>query len=213
MIAVLLGSADQSIVAHWQKSLGDGYSIECSESLDAILEQCKNKHFALVVFDYALLEEDFPACLPRIQQDTHQAKILLIGKNCSRETQIQAFGQGIPGYMESDVSADLIVKGVDRILRGEVWLERQMVSELLETLREYNDVAGEISTPENLSSLTPRELEIAKQICQGESNKRIAMHLDITERTVKAHLSSIFKKLEVADRLQLAIQLKDCFSK
>lgn len=212
MTAVLLGSADQRVTMHWRSCLEAAYSIHCDDNLEKIFDQCKSGGFSLIILDYALLVDDFAESISRVQHDAPESKILLIGSKCSRKTQLKAFGQGIPGYMESDVTAELMVKGVDRLLNGEVWLGRQMVSALLEKLRKENPPARENSRPENLSSLTPREMDIARRICQGENNKKIANHLDITERTVKAHLGSIFRKLEVADRLQLALQLKDYFS-
>ena len=60
-----------------------------------------------------------------------------------------------------------------------------------------------------LGRLTPRERDIAYRIVQGKSNKVIASELGVTERTVKAHLGSIYKKTDTRDRLQLAMLLKD----
>lgn len=72
---------------------------------------------------------------------------------------------------------------------------------------EQNEETGSFATAETnpLSCLTRRELEIARLINKGCSNKAVAKELDIAERTVKAHLSSIFEKLDVKDRLQLVV--------
>ena len=58
-----------------------------------------------------------------------------------------------------------------------------------------------------LNTLTSRELMVAEQVAQGSNNREIAQTLEITERTVKAHLTSIFEKLEVRDRVQLALKM------
>ena len=210
MTTVLLGCANRRTIMHWRKSLEGGYEIEVATDLRAVLERCGSGHgFPLVAIDYELLAGDYEEGLSRLQHGALESKILLIGRKCSREIQLVAFSRGVPGYMEADLRSDLLQKGVDRMLNGEVWVERHLVTSLLHILRKKNVERGEISIPENLRNLTPREVEIAMRVCQGESNKRIANRLDITERTVKAHLSSIFKKLEVIDRLQLALQLKD----
>ena len=60
-----------------------------------------------------------------------------------------------------------------------------------------------------LENLTRREYEIAMLVGKGESNKKIAQHLAITERTVKAHLTEIFRKLQISDRIKLALIMKD----
>ena len=66
----------------------------------------------------------------------------------------------------------------------------------------------EQSISDLLANLTRRECEIATLVGNGESNKQIARLLDITERTVKAHLTEVFRKLEIADRLKLALMVK-----
>ena len=60
-----------------------------------------------------------------------------------------------------------------------------------------------------LDSLTARELMVARLVAQGESNREIAEALEITERTVKAHLTAIFEKLQVRDRVQLALAMNN----
>lgn len=211
---VLLACAEQRTILHWRASLEISYRVELVDKLETLFDYFRSeRNFSMLVIDYALLKNDYERSLSRLKQSLNDSKILLIGRNCEREIQIKAFSEGIPGYMEVDLKAELIRKGVDRLLQGEVWVERQMVTSLLDVLRKQNGQPDEIPNQENLSLLTPREIEIARRVCLGDSNKRIANHLDITERTVKAHLSSIFRKLEVFDRLQLALQLKDSFPK
>jgi len=62
---------------------------------------------------------------------------------------------------------------------------------------------------ELLQELSPRELEVANMVSTGENNKEIAKQLTISERTVKAHLTSTFKKINVSDRLHLALFMKE----
>ncbi|MGH8551369.1 MAG: LuxR C-terminal-related transcriptional regulator [Methylococcales bacterium] len=213
MPTVLLGCRDRRVILHWSSSLGTGYRIDLASDLDRVFDQCRSRrNFVLIVIDYALLADNYEENLSRLQLNAPDSKILLIGRKLSCETQLKAFSRGIPGYMEADSPADLLIKGVNRLLHDEVWVGRQMVTSLLELLRKQNTKPVENSTPGNLAGLTPREMEIAGRVCQGESNKKIAKHLEITERTVKAHMGSIFRKLEVIDRLQLALRLKDCFS-
>ena len=71
------------------------------------------------------------------------------------------------------------------------------------------DATQSIESSALLTTLSSRELDVANMIRVGENNKAIADTLDISERTVKAHLTSIFKKLEVPDRLHLALYMKE----
>lgn len=210
MTKILLGCATNRIIFHWQASLGLNYQIKLAKSLDSILEKWKNdRHYPLVVIDYGLLRENYEESLSRLQLSISESKVLLIGENCDREIQLKAFRRGFQGYMESHLSRELLRKGIERLLNGEMWVERSMVKSLFQSLREQNSAQDEFLIPNRLNMLTPREIEIAGMICRGASNKKIANHLNITERTVKAHLSSIFRKLNVTDRLQLAVLIKD----
>ena len=93
------------------------------------------------------------------------------------------------------------------MLRGEVWIRRSLTAQLLEQLGERMRTAtlSRKSEADLLAELTKREREIASLVARGENNKIIARNLDITERTVKAHLTEIFRKLGVTDRLKLAV--------
>ncbi len=213
MTAILLGCADNRVISHWRASLGIGFQIKLEKNLNRVLEQRKsNRNLALIIIDYGLLADNYDESLSRLQLTISQSKVLLIGKNCSHEIQLKAYRRGILGYMESQLSREFLRKGVDRLLDGEAWVERHLVNPLLQTLREQKGKEEYIAMPDPIGNLTRREIEIARLICRGASNKKIANTLNITERTVKAHLTSIFKKLEVLGRLQLALRLKDSFS-
>jgi DNA-binding NarL/FixJ family response regulator len=94
------------------------------------------------------------------------------------------------------------------VQRGEIWIARGVVPLLLKRMtslaRDRPDTSG--SGPDNpFESLANREREVAELVSIGASNKEIAMGLSITEATVKAHLTSVFRKLKVSDRLRLAL--------
>ena len=95
------------------------------------------------------------------------------------------------------------------MLDGGTWISSAALPLLLKGLGGLN-AAPAANRPgagiaDRLASLTPREGQIAELVASGASNKLIARQLDITDRTVKAHLSAIFQKLGVSDRLQLAL--------
>jgi DNA-binding NarL/FixJ family response regulator len=100
---------------------------------------------------------------------------------------------------------------VDAVLRGELWIRRTLTPRLLDELgaRLREESEGRREAVARLQALTRREREIADLVGNGESNKEIARRLDITERTVKAHLTEIFRKLRIADRLKLALVITE----
>ena len=100
------------------------------------------------------------------------------------------------------------------VQQGELWIRRSLswhlLNELVTITQEKNRIKQAVG--ELLANLTRREYEIATLVGNGETNKQIARRLDITERTVKAHLTEVFRKLDVADRLKLALIVKGSIS-
>jgi DNA-binding NarL/FixJ family response regulator len=99
---------------------------------------------------------------------------------------------------------------VTAVQRGELWIRRtlswHLLNELVTITQEKTKIKQAVG--ELLANLTQREYEIATLVGNGETNKQIARRLDITERTVKAHLTEVFRKLDIADRLKLALIVK-----
>lgn len=125
-----------------------------------------------------------------------------------RDTEIRdrAMLSGARGVVQKEESADVILKAIKCVNRGEIWLDRISTGRIFTKL--LNPLNGEDS-PEaaKIGSLTPREREIIDVIItHGRStNKEIAGHLNMSEHTLRNHLSSIYSKLEVENRLELAM--------
>ena len=113
---------------------------------------------------------------------------------------------GVRGYANTGVEPQLLQAAVQVISRGDVWVSRRLMQQLVEDLIDGNERAA--TDDLRLDSLTPREREIAEIVAEGASNKVIAARLNVTERTVKAHLTSAFQKTGTRDRFELALQIK-----
>lgn len=144
-------------------------------------------------------------------------RFLVVGENWPNQQQIDALVHGASGYCESTEIATQLSRAVDNALKGDVWIRRCLVPKVIEALSGKRQLqVSQHAAPKDIDqlidmadSLSAREMEVADMIRQGENNKSIAHILNISERTVKAHLSSIFRKFEVDDRLHLAICLKE----
>ena len=117
---------------------------------------------------------------------------------------IDAMDAGASGYCHAYANEATLRQVVEVVSSGELWVGRSLLTRLLKGVN-HGITARPISTWRQL--LTEREIEVANMAAQGASNLGIAELLGITERTVKAHLTSIFDKLDVADRLQLALKV------
>lgn len=136
-----------------------------------------------------------------------EGRVIILSSAPRREELIMALGAGARGYVHA-LSSVSILRQIDEVLdRGGIWIGSDLVALLAEQVAPQVDTR--VSTMQNvMHSLTEREREVALAVANGQSNKEIARQLGITERTVKAHLSGIFNKLDVRDRLQLVLRVK-----
>jgi two-component system NarL family response regulator len=139
-----------------------------------------------------------------------ETKFIILSESVTDEVEWELFRIGVRGCCKNDISTDQLEVVIEAVRKGELWIRRslswRLLNELVAMTREQNQIKRTVSTL--LSNLTRREYEIATLVGNGESNKQIARRLAITERTVKAHLTEVFRKLEIADRLKLALIVK-----
>ncbi|GGI82796.1 response regulator transcription factor [Shewanella gelidii] len=113
---------------------------------------------------------------------------------------------GLRGLLYTDQGMDLLMTGLKRMAEGELWFERPLISRAFERLVQNNDADNGHSQQETLSmwqALTQRERSIIQLVSSGARNKEIAHRLCISEHTVKAHISSIFRKTQSRNRVEL----------
>lgn len=136
-----------------------------------------------------------------------EGRVIVLSSAPRREELITALGTGARGYAHALSSVHILCQIEDVLDRGGVWIGSDLMALLMENVApklEDRTLPG----ADTLQSLTEREREVASLVSDGFSNKEIARKLGITERTVKAHLSGVFSKLEVRDRLQLVLLVK-----
>ena len=118
----------------------------------------------------------------------------------------EALEAGARGYIDALSNVDTLQQVAKSISANAMWLPAPLVARMVGT---FSSIIKQKETSKvDLSLLTERELEVTQTILQGATNKEIARHLDITERTVKAHLSSIFNKLGARDRMHLMLLVR-----
>ena len=119
---------------------------------------------------------------------------------------LQALNNGAQGYCHKLAAPRQLRQISHVVLNGGVWLMPRLMQRFLAlSLRVVPTSEKAEAVGSALDELTSREVMVAKLVGRGESNREIAAELEITERTVKAHLSAIFTKLGVRDRVQLAL--------
>ena len=102
-------------------------------------------------------------------------------------------------------SRETLVVAIQKAAEGEVWIDRATLEEVLESPRPIVPASSDHLSPSGIASLTQREREVLATIAKGYRNKQIAQELGISEVTVRHHLTAVFSKLKVSDRLELLI--------
>ncbi len=136
-------------------------------------------------------------------------KLILLTAFHDEEQMIRAYRMGASAYFPKDVDPDALLSAVDKVLEGSYMVMGSVFS--ADGLRQWlasrlSSIAPLGAPPEDVYlPLTWREMEVLQSLADGSSNKEIARKLDISEQTVKNHVSSVLRKLNVADRTQAAM--------
>lgn len=145
------------------------------------------------------------SALPELLSKTGKARALVLASVRDREGHTLAMRYGAMGIAFKERTPELLLKAIEKVHAGEVWLERAMMATVLgEMSRAYDGRKADLPTSQ-IASLTDRERQVVGLIGEGLKNKQIAARLFISETTVRHHLTSIFDKLNVADRCELVV--------
>lgn len=147
---------------------------------------------------------DWRDVLMRLRRDRPDAHVVVMSMRPQQDEGLAALELGARGYCHA-LSAPALLREIGEVIaRDGLWVGPELLQRLITLLQPH---LPRRSTDEVLKALSERETAVARLVAAGHSNKEVAQRLDITERTVKAHLSSIFGKLGIRDRLQLALRL------
>jgi two-component system nitrate/nitrite response regulator NarL len=201
-MSILLCSSNEAVIKRWQDLLGSRYDLQHVSSLSKLKGCCNGHTFDLILIHRPLVDTE---TFIDIRRTTPLSRIFLLSDQPHEEEGLTFLKLGIVGYANTYISAERLAEAVRIISSGAVWLGQKVMQRLiLDSYARAKEIAASHSG-KILSSLTKREREIADLIAQGQSNLEIAANLDITERTVKAHLSSIYEKTRTGSRLNLAL--------
>ena len=152
--------------------------------------------------------------LPQLLAATRRARVLILTGVRDPEAYSQAIRLGASGLLLKEKAAEILLKAIEKVYAGEVWFDRSIIGSVLTEMSRAGGgrmggglMVATRSDPEGIkiASLTEREREVVSLIGEGLKNKQIAARLFISETTVRHHLTSIFDKLDVSDRLELII--------
>lgn len=167
-------------------------------------EECLNLLNKKIHPDILLLDINMPKkngieVLEYIKQNKIPVKVLILTVHNEVEYLLKAVDIGIDGYLLKDSSYDELKEAIDVVISGNTYIQPSLLPALNESMEDY------ALDKEKIEWLTKRELDVLQLISKGCSNKKISDELTISERTVKNHISHIFRKINVEDRTQAAV--------
>lgn len=166
--------------------------VECLENLEKYDPE-------VLLLDINMPEKNGIEVLKKMKEDKSQIKVLILTVHNELEYLMNAVDIGVDGYILKDSESSELKKAIRAVRDGENYIQSSLIPAL------NNRLLNRDVDQEKVALLTNRELEVLVQVANGMFNKEIATNLSISERTVKNHISNIFKKIDVSDRTQAAV--------
>ena len=166
--------------------------IECLEKLNIYEPD-------VLLLDINMPEKNGIEVLREMKANNSPVKVLILTVHNELEYLMNAVDIGVDGYILKDSEFVELKRAINAVLEGENYIQPSLIPALNSHL-----VQRDIEK-DKIALLTSRELEVLAQVANGMFNKEIATNLNISERTVKNHISNIFKKIDVSDRTQAAV--------
>ena len=160
------------------------------------------EHPLILIFDYEGFGPNAEGTVNRLRRAIPETRILVLASRSNDETIQRVLRAGASGIIGKHVLYATLVRAIHAVAVGEVWADRHATSEALAGL---TDSLSRTSK----TGLTHREQQIADACGQGLRNREIASRLNISSKTVKSHLNNIFRKLQLENRIELALRIAE----
>jgi two-component system, NarL family, nitrate/nitrite response regulator NarL len=231
-MSILLATRDRDLEDRCRRAASADYSIELITSVEAMPGRIAAAKPDVVLVDGALLKAPIESAVAGIVAQAGAGRVIVLTAEFNEDEEVALLRCGVKGCCRRGVDPESL-RQVLSVTQSGVWVTRSLLPRLVSELRRYaqqqtappatsgvspatkmeNRSKGEKALArlpaEKLATLTRRELDIVKLIADGASNKEVGVALDISDRTVKGHLSNIFLKLGTPDRVKLMLYLQD----
>lgn len=194
---------DHSLIREGLKQLleFDGSIKVVGEAANGVecLENLKKYDPEVLLLDINMPSMNGIEVLKKMKEEQSPIKVLILTVHNELEYLMNAVDIGVDGYIMKDSESSELKKAIKAVRDGENYIQSSLIPVL------NNQLLNRDMDKDKVATLTNRELEVLVQVANGMFNKEIATNLNISERTVKNHISNIFKKIEVSDRTQAAV--------
>ena len=202
MKQISLFSNKRSVLSYWQKHIYEKYTVVVYDKLPELYKDLEKVQPDVILFDYngdaAIAEE----LLDYTESKKTGTYIMVLNSSPIFSEGVRLLRKDARAFMNAYAKPENLNQAIEAVLEGNIWLYPEFIQAMIK--QSLFSHAEESNLMQKLSS---RQREIAEMVALGMSNKEIAKHADITEQTVKTHLKTIYEKLDVHTRLELAIMI------
>ena len=219
-MAILLVTRDRELEERCRRATSAHYAIVTVESVEGLPARIAQTPCEVVLIDADTLTRPYAEKVASVIGIPGVGRVIVMTTEYSEDEEVALLRCGVQGCCRRGIDAHSLHEVLTATKNG-VWVTSSLLPRLVTELRRYAQQAavavpasapaaaepGPVA-PEKLATLTRRERDIVNLLADGATNKQVAQELDISERTVKGHLSNVFMKLGVSDRLNLVLYLK-----
>ena len=196
---ILISSANASTRERWKHILQNDYQLLEVASIAELKNMLQQRPIDLILLHRSMVDMDIISKITK-------SRFFVLSDIPNDNEALTLLRHGAVGYANTYISAVRLKEAVNIALTGRVWVGQKLMQKIIQGTAHVIDETKAGAPPKH--NLSDREWEVAVMVSQGKSNLEIAEKLFISERTVKAHISSIFKKTNTESRLQLALHVK-----
>lgn len=201
---ILISSANSLTRERWKQILKDEHALLEVSTVSELKRAIQQQDIDLILLHRSMVNVDYIS-------EISDRRVFVLSDLPDDNEGIMLLRLGVVGYANTYMAAVRLKEAVNVALSGRVWVGQKLMQKIIRgNAPEVAPKTIEITPEHNLSD---REWEVARLVSKGQSNLEIAAELNISERTVKAHISSIFKKTNTESRLQLALYVKALISR
>lgn len=204
---ILLASTNNKVINRWNGALDEATDKIIVDHVDKLSDCIKQYSDPVAVIHYSLEGLGGVNGIKLLYETVPVRKMLVLEDIPSELHGVELLKSGILGYGNTYLDPSVLREAIKVIQIGEIWVSKRFVQWLANNCNPVEHYPAQNGKEIQLNSLTASEVKILTQLLDGDSNKVIAKKLNISERTVKAHLTSIFRKTGVKDRLHLVLSV------
>ena len=203
---ILLCSAQPELFSEWSQALSPiATVIECTQ-LARLGDLVRIRQPDMIVFHIDGQSHRIDEAVGVVLEH-EDIQLLVLDVMPNDEDGVILLKAGVRGYANESLSGPLMQNAIQSIRAGDIWVSRRIMQTLVDELLIGESIGGRMLDP-RLDKLSHREREIAELVAEGNTNKEVALRLNITERTVKAHMTNCFQKTGTKDRLGLSLLIR-----